>query len=86
MSEQFEKTGVFATPEQITWIKECCNSPVIGVTNPAPPGVGVPAVLTLGASPKEAVHRSALACGLPEISGNYGIDLKTGEFLKMREG
>ncbi|MGA9860065.1 MAG: hypothetical protein WBQ18_19525 [Solirubrobacteraceae bacterium] len=31
---------------------------------------------------RRAVHRYALAHGLPEIPGYYGANLETGEFLK----
>jgi hypothetical protein len=30
----------------------------------------------------EAAHRAALAHGLPEIPGYYGIDLSNGEFVE----
>jgi hypothetical protein len=76
------RTKVFATPEEIVYIKQLQNAPVIGITNPEPPGPGVPAVIPAFESPLEACHRYALAHGLPEVSGYYGIDLNTREFLQ----
>ena len=33
-------------------------------------------------NPAKEAHRFALAHGLPEITGYYGCDLRTGEFVK----
>lgn len=75
--------GVFATAEEIAHIKHCQSMPVMGFTNPEPPGPGVSPVIPLCESPLQAAHRAALAHGLPEIPGYYGIDLSNGEFLSM---
>lgn len=77
-----KRLGIFATPEEIAYIKHCQNMPVMGFTNPVPPGPGVSPVIPLSESPQEAVHRAALVHGLPEIPGYYGIDLRNGEFVE----
>lgn len=73
--------NVFATAAEIEHIKQCANAPVMGFTNPAAPGPGVSPVIPFAESPVQAAHRAALAHGLPEIPGYYGIDLRTGEFV-----
>jgi hypothetical protein len=35
---------------------------------------------------RRAIHQAALDVGLPEITGLYGADLETGEFLESEEG
>ena len=81
-----ERMNVFATTDEIKYIQSCANAPVIGMTNPEPPGPGVSPVVPMFESPQVVAHRYALAHGLPEIPGYYGIDLKSGEFVKMADG
>jgi len=76
------RLNVFATPEQIAYIKHCKSMPLMGFTNPAPPGPGVSPVVPFCESPLEAAHNAALQQGLPEFDGFYGIDLSNGEFIK----
>jgi hypothetical protein len=64
------RTGVFADAKEIASIKNAAAMPLIALNAGMPP------------SPREVAHRIALAHGLPEVSGYYGIDLTTGEFLK----
>ena len=78
----FKRLGVFATEEEVAHIKHCQSMPIMGITNPAAPGPGVPATLPFCESPIEAAHRAALDHGLPEIPGYYGIDLSNAEFLE----
>jgi hypothetical protein len=78
-----KRLAVFATEDEIKHIKHCAAMPVIGMTNPAPPGPGVSPVIPLCESPQQAAHRAALAHGLPEIPGYYGIDLRNGEFVSV---
>jgi hypothetical protein len=61
--------NVFATPEEIQEIKEIAKLPCIMIGNVTPE------------SPLHACHRIALSHGLPEITGYYGCDLRTGEFV-----
>ncbi len=63
------RTDKFATPEEIAAIKETMNTPLIALQ------CGMPE------TPLQHAHRLAIAHGLPEFSGYYGIDLKTGEFI-----
>lgn len=78
-----KRLGVFATSDEIAHIKHCQSMPIMGFTNPAPPGPGVSPVIPLCESPQQAAHRAALAHGLPEIEGYYGIDLANGEFVSV---
>lgn len=64
------RTKVFATPEEIESIKTTASLPVIMIGKSFPE------------TALEHAHRCALQHGLPEISGYYGIDLTTGEFVK----
>lgn len=79
-----ERLNIFATAEEIERIKFCQNAPLIGITNPEPPGPRVPATIRAFQHPIEAAHAAALSHGLPEIPGYYGIDLSNGEFIKAR--
>ena len=63
------RTGKFASAEEIAAIKETANAPLIALQ------CGMPE------TPLQHVYRVALRHGLPGITGYYGIDLKTGEFL-----
>jgi hypothetical protein len=63
-------TKVFATKEEIQTLKDVCSQPYIVVGGHEPE------------SPLQAAHRLALGHGLPEITGYYGCDLRTGEFVK----
>lgn len=76
-----KRLNVFATEEEISYIRHCAQMPVMAFTNPAPPGPGVSPVIPFSESPLEAAHRAALTHGLPEIPGYYGIDLSNGEFV-----
>lgn len=78
---RIKRLNVFATPEQVAHIKHCQGMSVMAMTNPAPPGPGVSPVVPMFEQPVEAAHRAALAQGLPEIEGYYGIDLSDGEFV-----
>lgn len=78
-----KRLNVFATQEEIEQVKRCLNMPVIAISNPAAPGPNVSPVIPLNESPQAAAHRIALAHGLPEISGYYGIDLRNGEFVSV---
>jgi len=65
------RLNVFASADDIKYIKECANAPVIFLSGGKP----------MTESAIEAAHRAALKAGLPEIPGYYGIDLKNGEFV-----
>lgn len=82
MSVPYARLGVFATPEEIADVKHAASMPVMGMTNPEPPGPGVSPVVPMFSSPVEVAHRAALAHGLPDFEGYYGIDTENGEFLK----
>ena len=79
-----ERLNVFATADEIAYIKHCRGMPLIAFPNPAPPGPGVPHAIPISETPIQVAHRAALAHGLPEIPGYYGIDLNTGEFVVAR--
>lgn len=64
------QTGVFATKEEIETLKR--PIPMIVIGNSFPP------------THAQLCHIMALAHGLPEVQGYYGIDLETGEFLTVR--
>jgi len=69
------RLNVFATPEEIAAMKLAANAPAIALQcGPMP----MPSAL-------EIAHRSALAHGLPEITGYYGCDLRTGAFVSVDE-
>ncbi len=76
-----KRLGVYATRAEVEYIKHCQSMPLIAFTNPEPPGPGVPATIPFCESPIEAAHKAALANGLPEIPGYYGIDLRNNEFV-----
>ena len=78
-----KRLNIFATEDEIKYIKHCQSMPIIAFTNPEPPGPGVSPVIPLNEAPIEAAHRAALAHGLPEIPGYYGIDLTNGEFVTV---
>lgn len=77
-----QRLNIFATEKEIEDIKFCASMPAIAITNPAAPGPNVSPVIPLNSSPLEAAHAAALAHGLPEFAGYYGIDLRNGEFIK----
>jgi len=62
-------TGTFATKEEVQILKGTLNQPYIMVGGHWPD------------SPQQAAHNLALKHGLPEITGYYGCDLRTGEFV-----
>lgn len=64
-----KRTNVFATEEELKSLKSRVNQPAIVLQAGSPP------------SAAELAHRLALEHGLPEITGYYGCDLETGEFL-----
>lgn len=80
----FDRLGVFATPEQIERVKFAQSAPLMGMTNPEPPGPGVSPVVPMFRSPIEVAHAAALEQGLEEFDGYYGIDLSNGEFLRAK--
>jgi hypothetical protein len=85
MSDGINRLGIFATADEIAHIKHCQSMPLMAFSNPnystdGHPDKGKP-VIPLCEAPIEAAHRAALAHGLPEIPGYYGIDLSNGEFV-----
>lgn len=85
MSVNFSRLGVFATPDEIAAVHAAARSPLIYRTNPEPPGPGVPHAVSMFRQPIEVAHAAALAHGLEEFDGFYGIDLESGEFLKPEQ-
>jgi hypothetical protein len=81
---EFDRLEVFATAEEIAHIKDCQNKPYMFMTNPAPPGLGVSHVVPMFEQPLEAAHRAALAHGLADFDGFYGIDLSNGQFVRPK--
>lgn len=67
------RTGVFATPEEIERLSAAASQPVMFLSGGQPMGEDVAVTC----------HLLALAHGLPEIPGRYGCDLKTGEFVSV---
>jgi hypothetical protein len=65
-----EYLNVFATKSEIQQMKDAASTPYMMVGGHWPE------------SPQEACHRIALSHGLPEITGYYGCDLRSGEFVK----
>lgn len=63
------RTGVFATAEEIANIKAAVNTPVMMIGGVMPQ------------SAQQVAHAYARAHGLPEVPGYYGIDLTNGEFV-----
>ena len=63
-----ERTGIFAAEDEIKDMSARVPYMVIGGVEPM--------------GPQQKCHRYALTHGLPEITGYYGCDLRTGEFLK----
>jgi len=77
-------TGVFATAEEIAFLKEKAHvartTPAFGLSSEQVlSGRDFASLAHLDAS--RACHALALKHGLPEISGYYGIDL-SGEFVE----
>lgn len=74
-------TNVFATPEELEEIKkkqfEASRTPVMTFSTGSPDMASVVFKHLL-----DRVHELALAHGLPEHSGYYGLDTATGEFVK----
>jgi len=82
---EIKRLNLFATADEIAHIKHCQSMPLMAFSNPnyskeGHPDHGKP-VIPLCEEPVEAAHRFALAHGLPEIPGYYGIDLSNGEFI-----
>jgi len=63
-----KKTGVSATEDEVKTMMSALNTPLIALQCGPPKSARV------------ICHEYALAHGLPEITGYYGID-ETGEFL-----
>lgn len=61
--------GIFATPDEIEHMKHAASMPMIRIGNRFPE------------SAQDVCHRLALEHGLPEVTGYYGCDLRTGEFV-----
>lgn len=68
-----KRLNVFATAEEIDSIKSAAAAPVMYLSGGTP----------MGGDPLKMAHSAALAHGLPEIPGHYGIDLKSGEFVSV---
>jgi hypothetical protein len=66
------KTGIFATIEEATEIREAFNFPVMYLSGG----------LRMGENPRDVLHKIALSHGLPEIQGYYGLD-EDNEFVKV---
>lgn len=66
-----KRLGVFATAEEAEQIKHTASMPFIKIGDYWPK------------SAQEVAHEYALLHGLPEISGYYGCDLQTGEFVSV---
>lgn len=75
-----EQTGVFATPEELERLRELATR-----------ARSTPVILLFGKfdvagdarrHAYEECHKAALAHGLPEIPGYYGID-ESGEFVRV---
>ena len=68
-----KRTNVFADKKEIEYIKSRQNAPVMlvgGVDTSRPTAL-------------EAAYKAAIKHGLPEVTGYYGIDLITGEFVAI---
>ena len=68
-----KRLNVFATTEEIEHIKFCANAPLLYLSGGK----------RMTESAHQAAHNAALAHGLPEIAGYYGIDLSNGEFVSV---
>lgn len=66
-----KRTGVFATEDEIKLIKGAAVVPYLKIGSYWPK------------SAQEVVHELALEHGLSEVTGYYGCDLRTGEFLTL---
>lgn len=64
------RTNVFATAEQLTNLN--------AVAKPQP---AITLNIPTGSTALQLAHKYALQNGLPEVSGYYGCDLETGEFV-----
>lgn len=64
-----KKTGIIASTEEVEALKSMLSTPLIAINCGSPQ------------RPDVRCHEMALAHGLPEIRGRYGIDLITGEFV-----
>lgn len=67
-----KRLNVFADQKEIAYIKSRMNAPVMLIGG----------VDTSRPTAQEAAHKAALKHDLPEITGYYGIDLSTGEFVE----
>lgn len=65
-----KRLKIFATNEEIESIKTELSVSGMFLSGGTPMG-----------NPQKRTHEIALKHGLPEITGYYGIDLKTGEFV-----
>lgn len=65
-----EHTGKFLTKDEIEHVKHAATMPALRIGESFPE------------TAQEVCHRFALKHGLPEISGYYGCDLRTGEIVK----
>lgn len=68
-----KRLNVFATEDEIKNIKAAASAPVMYLSGGQP----------MGGDPVKMAHHAAIAHGLPEIEGYYGIDLKNGEFVSV---
>ena len=67
-------TGKFLTAEEIAAVRATLGAPLL---------IAIHCGMPLYDSPQQAVHKFALAKGLPEIDGYYGADLRTGEIFTV---
>lgn len=76
----YKRTGVFATDQEIAAVKRARNQhnfdPLAARHGPRKPE---------GKSPSEVAHAAALAHGLPDVDGFYGVLLDTREFVKWSD-
>lgn len=68
--KMMKRTKVFLTSAEVIAIRDAGRGPFVGIVGQFPE------------SAQEICHRLALKHGLPEISGQYGCDLRTGEILE----
>ena len=77
-----ERTGKFATKEQVEKVKELLKTaqttPVISLTGKSEDCWSTRAWNEV----KEYCHKIALEIGFPEFEGFYGMDASNGEILK----
>lgn len=74
------RLGIFVTVQEREWVKSFQNNPLMYMTNPEPPGPGVPHAVPMFTSPQEAVSMLGRTYMLgPDV----GLDLQNGEFFEV---